>query len=471
MTKEKSTDSTAKNDFSKGSVVGNILSLALPMTLAQLINILYNVVDRMYIGRIPDHAISSLTGLGLCMPIISAVIAFANLFGMGGAPLCSIARGKGDLKEAEKILGNGFTMLLLTGILLTAVGLIFRRPLLYAFGASDATYPYADSYLSIYLLGTVFVMISLGLNSYINAQGFARVGMMTTLIGAVLNLILDPVFIFMLDMGVRGAAVATVISQAVSALWTLQFLTGRRTILRIRPASMKPCAATIASITSLGLSGFMMAITNSIVQVVCNATLSSCGGDLYVSVMTVINSIREIVTMPVSGITNGSQPVISFNYGAGKYSRIRTAVRFMAISCIGYTVAIWGILYLFPTFFIHIFNTQADLVEAAVPSIHIYYFGFFMMSLQFSGQTVFQALGKAKYAIFFSILRKVVIVAPLTLLLPHFISPAVNGVFLAEPISNFIGGTACFVTMLFVLRRELRNGEKQQGTGSAGSAV
>ena len=441
-------NSENQNDFSKGSVIGNILSLALPMTLAQLINILYNVVDRMYIGRLPENATLSLTGLGLCMPIISAVIAFANLFGMGGAPLCSIARGKGDLKEAERIMGNAFSMLLVTGVILTVIGLLFKRPLLYAFGASDATYPYADSYLTIYLLGTVFVMTSLGLNAYINAQGFARIGMVTTLIGAVLNILLDPVFIFIFDMGVQGAAIATVISQAASAVWTFRFLTGRGTILRIRFSSMKPHWKTIGSITSLGLSGFMMSITNSIVQVVCNSTLSTYGGDLYVGVMTVVNSIREIVTMPVSGI--------SFNYGAGKYDRIKKAIRFMSLSCIGYTVAIWGILHLFPVFFIHIFNTQPDLVEAAIPSMQIYYFGFFMMSLQFSGQTVFQALGKAKFAIFFSILRKVVIVTPLTLLLPRVVTPAVNGVFLAEPISNFIGGAACFLTMLFVVRKELK---------------
>ena len=444
------------NNFSKGSVVKNILTLALPMTLAQLINILYNIVDRMYIGRIPDHATLSLTGLGLSMPIISAVIAFANLFGVGGAPLCSIARGKGDIKGAEKEVGNAFTMLLCTGVLLTVTGLLFKKPLLYAFGASDATFPFADSYLSIYLLGCTFVTVSLGMNSYINAQGFARMGMVTTLIGAVLNIILDPLFIFTMGMGIRGAAIATVISQLASAIWTVRFLTSPKAILRIRVSCMRPCLKTIRDIAALGLSNFMMSITNSIVQVVCNSTLSLYGGDLYVGVMTVINSVREIVSMPVSGITNGSQPVISFNYG------IKTAIRFMAVSCIAYTTAIWGILHLFPVFFIHIFNTQADLVEAAVPSMQIYYFGFFMMSLQFSGQTVFQALGKAKYAIFFSILRKVVIVAPLTILLPRWISPSVNGVFLAEPISNFIGGTACFVTMLIVVGRELKAAQKEQ---------
>ena len=444
-----------KNDFSKGSVVGSILSIALPMTLAQLINILYNIVDRMYIGRIPGYGSLPLTGLGLCMPVISAVIAFANLFGMGGAPLCSIARGRGDLQSAERIMGNAFTMLLATGLLLTAAGLLFRRPLLYAFGASDATYPFASSYLTIYLMGNSFVMMSLGLNSFINAQGFGRVGMMTTLIGAVLNIILDPIFIFIWGMGIRGAAIATILSQFVSALWTLRFLTGKRTILRLRLSAMRLEAGTVKDITALGLAGFMMSITNSIVQVVCNATLSAYGGDLYVGVMTILNSIREIVVMPVSGLTNGSQPVISFNYGAKKYDRIKTAVRFMSAVGISYTVLVWGCLHLFPTFFIHIFNDEAALVEAAIPSMRIYFFGFFMMSLQFSGQTVFQALGKARYAIFFSILRKVVIVTPLTLLLPLWVTPAVNGVFWAEVTSNFIGGAACFSTMLFVVGREL----------------
>ncbi len=444
-----------QNDFSKGSVVKNILSIALPMTVAQLINILYNVVDRMYIGHIPGYDTLPLTGLGLCIPIISAVIAFANLYGMGGAPLCSIARGKGEVEEAERIMGNSFTLMLFTGLLLTILGLVFKRPLLYAFGASDATYPFANQYLTIYMLGTIFVMSSLGLNSFINAQGFGRVGMMTTLIGAVLNIILDPLFIFALNMGIQGAAIATVISQAASAVWTYCFLTGKKTILRIRPSSMRLKAWRVRRIVALGTSGFMMSITNSIVQVVCNATLSRYGGDLYVGVMTVLNSIREITVMPVSGINNGTQPIISFNYGAKQYGRIKTAIRFASASCITYTLLIWGAIHLFPTFFIRIFNSDAKLLEAAVPSLQLFFFGFFMMALQFSGQAVFQALGKAKYAIFFSILRKVVIVTPLTILLPMFVTPAVNGVFLAEVISNFIGGTACFCTMLHVTRKEL----------------
>lgn len=445
-----------KNDFSRGSVVRSILSLAVPMTLAQLINILYNIIDRMYIGRLPENATLSLTGLGLCLPIISIVIAFANLFGMGGAPLCSIARGKGRLREAEDIMGNSFCLLLISGAALTVIGLASKRPLLYLFGASDATFPFADQYLTIYLCGNLFVMIGLGMNSFINSQGFGRTGMITVLIGAILNLILDPIFIFVFGMGVRGAAIATVISQAASALWTFRFLTGKRTILSLRLSSMRLQPRLVRRIFGLGMSGFIMSATNSAVQIVCNATLSRYGGDLYVGVMTIINSVREIVTMPVTGITNGAQPVIGFNYGAGQFARIKKSIAFMSAVCIGYTALIWGILHLFPVFFIRIFSDETALIQATIPSMQIYFFGFFFMSLQFSGQSTFTAMGKSKQAIFFSLLRKAFIVIPLTLWLPRFFTPAVNGVFAAEPISNLIGGTASFVTMLVVVGREIR---------------
>lgn len=453
-------ENSQKNDFSKGSVVAGILSLAVPMTLAQLINILYNIIDRMYIGRLPENATLSLTGLGLCLPIISIIIAFANLFGMGGSPLCSIARGRGHLEEAESIMGNSFCMLLLSGAVLTAVGLLFKKPLLYLFGASDATFPFANEYLTIYLCGSIFVMIGLGMNSFINSQGFGKIGMLTVLIGAILNIILDPVFIFVFHLGIRGAAIATVISQTASALWTFSFLTGKRTILKLRFFRLRLRPDLVRQIISLGMAGFIMSLTNSAVQIVCNASLSRYGGDLYVGVMTIINSVREIVTMPVTGITNGAQPVIGFNYGAARYDRIKKAIAFMSAACISYTTLIWGILHLFPAFFIRIFSDEALLIETTIPSMRIYFFGFFLMSLQFSGQSTFTALGKAKHAIFFSLLRKVFIVIPLTFLLPHFIAPAVNGIFAAEPISNLIGGTASFVTMLVVVGKEIRTSQK-----------
>lgn len=449
-----------ENDFSQGSIIKNILKLALPMTLAQLINVLYNIVDRIYIGMLPEHATLSLTGLGLCLPIISMVIAFANLFGMGGAPLCSIERGRGNVKEAEAIMGNSFVLLAGAGVLLTVLGLIYKRPMLYCFGASSATIDYADAYITTYLMGNTFVMIGLGMNSFINAQGFGLVGMLSVLVGAVLNLILDPVFIFIFHMGVKGAALATILSQLVSAVWILTFLTGKGGILKLRPSSMKLNVRRILRITGLGMSGFTMAITNSSVQIMYNAMLQRFGGDLYVGVMTVINSVREVITMPVSGLTNSAQPVMGFNYGAGKYGRVRKAIVFMSFVCILYTIGVWGMVHTFPEFFIRIFNREGELVEAGVPAMRVYFFGFFMMSLQFAGQSVFVGLGKSKKAVFFSIFRKVVIVIPLILILPAVLGLGTTGILMAEPISNFIGGAACFGTMLFTLWPELKREPK-----------
>ena len=452
-----------QNDFSKGSIVKNIINLAVPMTLAQLINVLYNVVDRIYIGRIPGAGSLPLTGVGLCLPILSMVTAFANLFGMGGAPLCSIERGRGNVDEAERIMGNSFAMMVLFGVGLTVLGLVLKRPMLYLFGASDATYPYADQYVTIYLLGSLFVMAGLGMNSFINSQGFGRTGMMTVLLGAVANIILDPIFIFVFHMGVQGAALATIISQFLSAAWIIRFLTGPRTILKLRRSAMKLERRRVLKIMGLGLSGFTMSITNSLVQIVCNATLRDFGGDLYVGAMTVINSIREVVQMPVQGLTNSAQPVMGFNYGAEKYGRVRQAIKFTSAVSIVYTCAIWAGLYFAPGFFIGIFSSEEELLAIGVPAMHIYYFGFFMMSLQMAGQAVFVALGRAKNAVFFSIFRKVIIVFPLTVILPHFWGLGTDGVFLAEPISNFIGGAACYATMLLTVWRELGRREKMAG--------
>ena len=449
---------TQTSDFSKGSVAGNILRLAVPMTVAQLINVLYSVVDRMYIGRLPDAAGNALTGLGLTFPIISIVTAFANLFGMGGSPLFSIERGRNNTEKAKEIMGNTFALLVGTGVVLTAVILLIKRPLLYAFGASDTTYPYADGYITIYLLGSIFVMVSLGMNNFINAQGFGRKGMMTVLIGAVTNIALDPVFIFVLHMGVRGAALATIISQFISALWAVSFLRGKKALIRLELPYLRLNFKLVGKIVGLGFSSFVMAITNSMVQVACNSTLQTFGGDLYVGVMTIINSVREVVTTPINGVTSAAQPVMGFNYGAKQYHRVRTGILFTTIVCVVYTTAVWLLLFLFPQFFIGLFSGEAALREAAVPSMHIYFFGFCFMALQFSGQAVFLGLGQAKYAVTFSLLRKVVIVVPLTFLLPLIPGVGLYGVFLAEPISNVLGGCACFFTMLAVIwNRKLRD--------------
>ena len=445
------TQSAGVNDFSVGSVRRTILRMAVPITLAQLINILYNIVDRMYIGHIDGAGTLALTGLGLCLPVISAVMAFARLSGMGGGPLCSIERGRGDLQEAERILGNSFTLLLIFAVVLTTVGEIFLTPLLYAFGASGDTIGYAVDYGRIYLAGNIFVLISLGMNNFINAQGFARMGMMTTVLGAVANILLDPLFIFVFGWGVRGAALATVISQALSALWVLKFLTGKRAILKLRWSCMRLHWNRVKRILALGFSGFVMALTNSVVQVACNFVLSSFGGDLYVGVMTVINSIREIVTMPVQGLSGGAEPVLGFNYGANKPQRVRQGIVFISVACAGFSLLVWVLIRIAPEPLIHLFNNDPELVRVGSAALQLYFCAYFMQALQFAGQSTFVALGKSKQAIFFSIFRKVIIVVPLTLGLPYVGDLGADGVFWAEAISNVVGGLACFGTMILTV--------------------
>lgn len=447
-----------QTDFSRGSVYRNIMEVAAPMILAQLLNLLYNIVDRIYIGRIPEVGTTALTGVGICFPIISLVSAFTYLYGNGGAPLCAMERGRGNEEEAEKLMGNSFFLLLVTGVVLLILGELFYRPVLYLFGASDATFVYAREYIRLYLLGTVFVMVSVGMNPFINSQGFGNMGMVSVLIGAALNILLDPLFIFGFRMGVKGAALATILSQLCSAVWVMWFLTSKKAVLKLKISCMRLEAARVKRILGLGVSGFIMSFTNSLVQVVCNATLQTYGGDIYVGVMTVLNSVREICTLPVQGFTNGASPVMSFNYGEKAFERVKKAIWFVTAVCVSYTVLIWGVLRLAPAFFIRIFNDSPELLEKAVPSLHIYFFGFCFMALQFTGQSVFVALGKSRRATFFSLLRKAFIVAPLTVLLPRVANLGVDGVFWAEPISNLIGGCACFITMLCTILPELRKG-------------
>lgn len=441
-------------DFSQGKVWRNIVSQAIPLILAQLVQILYNVVDRIYIGHLPGEKNIALTGVGLVFPVITLILAFTLLVGMGGSTMFAIARGKQEEEQAEKIMGNAFSLLLGFAIVLMMVCYLFRRPILYLFGASDTSYVYADAYLKIYLLGTPFTMLTTGLNGFINGQGFPKVGMMTTIIGALLNLILDPVFIFGFDMGVSGAALATILSQLVSAIWVLYFLTGKKAILHLRRKYFIPDAKLVKEILTLGTPGFIMQGTNCLVQVVCNATLQNWGGDLYVGVMTILNSVREILTLPVMGIANGAQPVLGYNYGAKQFRRVKEGIRFTALTGIGYTVLAWILVMLFPKELITIFSDDTALLEPGMRSLFIYFFGFFCMAFQFAGQSVFQALGKAREAIFFSLFRKAMIVVPLTLILPHM-GLGVDGVFLAEPVSNAIGGLASFLTMWFTLYKKL----------------
>lgn len=445
-------------DFSKGKVWSNIMAQAVPLILAQLVQLLYNVVDRIYIGHLPGADSLALTGIGLVFPLTTLVAAFTNLFGMGGAPLFSIERGAGNDEKAEKILGNTFTMIFASSFVIFALCYIFRKPVLYLFGASDASYVYADEYLRIYLFGTTFTMLSTGLNGFINAQGFPKTGMMTTLIGALLNLILDPLFIFVSDMGVGGAALATIISQAVSAVWVMHFLLSRKgkAAYHIKLSCMKPEWKLVGDITTLGMAGFIMQATNCMVQVVCNATLKVFGGDLYVGIMTVINSVREIMSLPVSGLTSGSQPVLGYNYGAGKYGRVKSGIRFTAAIGIAYTALAWIIVLIIPKQLMGIFTEDAQTIAYGAEALKTYFFGFVFMAFMFTGQSTFTALGYSKHAIFFSLLRKAIIVVPLVIILPR-IGFGVMGVFLSEPISNVIGGLASFITMYVTVYRKLKS--------------
>ena len=445
--------SDRRNDFSQGSIPRNIMDLAVPMTAAQLVNVLYSVVDRVYLSRLSSTDSLALTGLGVCMPIVSILMGFANLCGTGGAPLCSISRGRGDDREAERVMGNAFLLLLILGGASTAFFLALKEPVLLLFGASPDTLPYADGYLSIYLWGTLFVMISLGMNPFINAQGFGRTGMMTVLLGAVVNLVLDPVLIFGLGMGVRGAALATIFSQGLSAAWVMAFLTGKKAILRLRRTDIRLEAGRTKKIVSLGLSGFFVNMTNSLVQVVCNATLQRYGGDTYVGVMTIINTIREVFIMPVQGLTNGSQPVEGYNYGARLYSRVRQAVRFTVGVTVGYSALFWAAAMLFPGALIQVFKSEPAILEAGVPAMRIYFAMFLFMSLQLAGQGVFVGLGRSKQAVFFSLLRKAIVNAPLTVLLALWMGA--DGVFTAEAVSQLVGGLACFTTMYLTVYRPL----------------
>jgi len=443
-----------RTDFSQGPMWKNIINQAVPLTLAQLVHLLYNVVDRIYLGHMPGADSLALTGIGLSFPLITLIGAFTALFGTGGTPLFSIARGEKDENRAEHILGNCFSLLLISSVVLFVFCYTLRRPILYLFGASDASYVYADQYLRIYLFGTLFTMLTTGLNGFINAQGFPRTGMLTTLLGAVLNIILDPLFIFVFQMGVGGAAFATVLSQLASCLWVMRFLTGKKALLVIRRQHLRLRWDTVKNIISLGCAGFIMNGTSCLVQIVCNTTLQRWGGDLYVGIMTVIGSLRDILMLPVNGISQGAQPVIGYNYGAKRNDRVKEGIRFTTYLGTAFTLVAWIAIMVFPRQMFSIFTKDTTLLSEGARVMNLYFFGFVFMSFQFAGQITFTALGYAKRAILFSLLRKAIIVAPLTVLLPIW-GFGVDGVFLAEPISNAVGGLACGITMYLTVYRKL----------------
>lgn len=449
-------------DFENGTIVQNIWGAALPMLAAQILNLLYNIVDRVYIARIPEIGTTAIGAVGLCFPLIVMISAFANLFGSGGAPLFAISRGKKQAQQAGQIMNTSFTMVCGGGLILMILGLIFSRPLLILFGASDETLPYALPYLRLYLLGTLPSMIAVGMNPFINAQGYSTIGMFSVAIGAVANLVLDPLFIFYAGMGVQGAAVATVISQCLSAGFVIFFLTQKAEI-RVRflkICELKESVQCAASIISLGTAGFIMQMTNSLVTICCNNVLSVTGGDIYISVMTIISSVRQLVETPIYAINEGASPILSYNYGARRPARVREAGIVMAIMMLVYTAVMWSFIIFAPAALIRIFSSDAALVQDAVPALKQYFAAFIFMDLQYIGQTVFKSLNKRKKAIFFSLLRKVIIVIPLTYLMPYALHMGTAGVFLAEPVSNVIGGSICFFVMLWTVLPELKKMEQ-----------
>lgn len=436
-------------DMGSGSVPKLMMSLAVPAVIAQLINMLYNIVDRIYIGHIPQAGASALTGVGLFLPILMMINAFAMLAGSGGAPRAAIAMGKNDREGAQKILGNCFSVLMIFAVFLTVGFYLFAPQLLRLFGASDITLPYALSYARIYILGTVFVMIVMGMNPFITTQGFAKFSMITTVVGAVCNIILDPILIFVLEMGVQGAAVATVVSQAVSAVWVMFFLRGKKTMLRLTVPDMKIIPEVIFPCLALGISTFVMLSTESILNISFNSSLSRYGGDVAVGAMTIISSCNQLITLPLQGICQGGQPIMSYNFGAGNKQRVKQAFRCQFSACTCYAAVMWLLLMVIPQVFTGIFSSDAALTDYTVWSMRIYMAGIFSTGIQISCQQTFMALGQAKISLLMACLRKLVLLIPLIFILPHIFTNPVFGVFVAEPVSDILAATVT-ASMLFM---------------------
>lgn len=432
---------------------GLLFKLAMPAILAQLINVLYNMVDRMYIGHIPNVGPSALTGVGVTMPAIMCISAFAALVSMGGAPRASIMMGKGEHEEAEKILGNCTAMLCLVAVILTTLFLIFGKDILLIFGASENTIEYAWAYMQIYSCGTIFVQLALGLNAFINAQGFAKIGMLTVVIGAICNIILDPIFIFLLNMGVRGAALATIISQGVSCVWILKFLMGNKSTLRLQTRYMRIQPKVVIPCVALGVSPFIMQFTESILNVCFNTSLLKYGGDTAVGAMTILGSVMQFTMLPLQGLSQGAQPIVSFNYGAGNIKRVKKAFRLLLLCSLSFTVIMWTVCMLFPQIFIGIFTSDAQLAGYTKWAIHIYMAATLIFGIQIACQQTFIALGNAKVSVFLALLRKVILLIPLIYILPNFFADKTMAVFLAEPVADVIAVTTTAVLFAKEYRR------------------
>lgn len=433
-----------------------MLRLSLPAILGQVINILYNIVDRIYIGHIQSASSLALTGLGVCSPVIMLVSAFSFFAGTGGAPLAAIELGKTErdkdaLKNAESILGNAFILLVFFSVVLSAAFFIFRKPILVAFGASDATLPYASEYLEIYLCGTVFVLLALGLNPFISCQGHARTAMVSTLIGAILNIALDPIFIFVLGMGVRGAAMATIISQGASAAWVLIFLSSKKSAIRLRAKIIRFKFETVKKISALGISPFIMSATESAIFVVFNSGLQKFGGDNYVGAMTIMQSLMQLGFVPVQGFTDGTSPIISYNFGAKKIERVKKTIRMMTAISFSTTIVFAVLLNAFRAQAAAVFTDNTELISLVRNLLPIYFGAFWIFGIQMSAQRTFVALGKAAVSVFIALLRKVILLIPLALVLPHYFG--VMGIFWAEPVASTLSALTSGIFLISVYRK------------------
>ena len=438
-----------------------IFSLALPTALAQLVNMLYNIVDRIYVGHIPGSGSLALAGLGVTYPIIVLITAFSNLIGMGGAPRASVAMGRGDYKTAEKILGNCITLLIVLSVVLSVVFTIYGEPVLRAFGASENTLPYAMAYLRIYLMGTIFVQFTLGMTPFITNQGFAKTSMATTCIGAVCNIVLDPIFIYGFNMGVEGAAIATILSQAVSAVWVLIFFTGKRSVLRIRKENLIPAGRTLALVLSLGVSPFLMTATECVIQLAFNTGAATYGGDSAVAIMSILFSVAQIANLPVQGFCQGAQPVVGFNFGARKLERVRQAFKIMLAVSMGVTTVVVGAVELAPQLFLGLFSSDAGLIALGAAPLRIYMLGFFFMGAQLACQQTFLGLGEAKISMFIALLRKVILLLPLSLVIPRVFGALglsqLVGLYVAEPVSDIISASTCTILFFAIEWKKLKS--------------
>ena len=459
--KHEASASSADQRLGTAPLTPLIFKLALPTALAQLVNMLYNIVDRIYVGHIPETGSLALAGLGVTYPIIVLITAFSNLIGMGGAPRASVAMGRGDYKTAEKILGNCITLLIVLSVVLSVVFTIYGEPVLRAFGASENTLPYAMAYLRIYLMGTIFVQFTLGMTPFITNQGFAKTSMATTCIGAVCNIILDPVFIYGFNMGVEGAAIATILSQAVSAVWVLIFFTGKRSVLRIRKENLIPAGRTLALVLSLGVSPFLMTATECVIQLAFNTGAATYGGDSAVAIMSILFSVAQIANLPVQGFCQGAQPVVGFNFGARKLERVRQAFKIMLAVSMGVTTVVVGAVELAPQLFLGLFSSDAGLIALGAAPLRIYMLGFFFMGAQLACQQTFLGLGEAKISMFIALLRKVILLLPLSLVIPRVFGALglsqLVGLYVAEPVSDIISASTCTILFFAIEWKKLKS--------------